>query len=93
MRKMLAVDAKEIWMKVRRKYNNKVKFDHESGMKEFQLSHPDLQKWGGQHHILLIDEAQDMNPACLDICLSQKTPKIVVGDPNQQIYTFRQTSQ
>ena len=32
---------------------------------------------------------QDMNPAMLDIFNHQKTNKIIVGDPNQQIYTFR----
>ena len=39
--------------------------------------------------MLLIDEGQDMNPPMLDIFLKQKTPKIVVGDPHQQIYMFR----
>ena len=30
-----------------------------------------------------------MNPTMLDICLRQNTPKIVVGDKFQQIYSFR----
>ncbi len=33
---------------------------------------------------------QDMNPTMLDIFLNQtRTPKVIVGDPNQQIYMFR----
>jgi RNase H-fold protein (predicted Holliday junction resolvase) len=34
--------------------------------------------------VLLLDEAQDMNPAMLDICLKQTVAKIIVGDPHQQ---------
>ena len=58
-------------------------------MKEFQLSKPNLQRWAGPHDVLLLDEAQDMNPCMLDVCLNQKCPKIVVGDQHQQIYSFR----
>ena len=36
-----------------------------------------------------IDEGQDMNPPVLDIFNKQKYNKIIVGDPNQQIYMFR----
>ena len=42
------------------------------------------------HDVLLVDEAQDTNPAMLDVFLRQKkTTKIIVGDPHQQIYAFR----
>ena len=58
-------------------------------MKKFQLSNPDVQEWVGPHYILLLDEAQDMNPCMLKICLQQKVPKIVVGDSFQQIYSLR----
>jgi hypothetical protein len=34
--------------------------------------------------VLLLDEAQDMNGAMLDVCLRQSCPKIIVGDPHQQ---------
>ena len=36
-----------------------------------------------------VDEGQDMNPPVLDIFNKQKYNKIIVGDPNQQIYMFR----
>ena len=42
-----------------------------------------------QYDVLLWDEAQDMNPAMLDVCLKQVKPKLVVGDSHQQIYRFR----
>ena len=42
-----------------------------------------------QYNVLLLDEAQDMNPAMLDVCLKQVKPKLVVGDSHQQIYSFR----
>ena len=83
------------------------KFDHNSSMKKFQLAKPDIAQFvknsgDYEYEVLLMDEAQDMNPAMLDICLNQVTqdyalilqivfqdkPKIVVGDPHQQIYSF-----
>src|SRR5699024_7130148 len=38
---------------------------------------------------ILFDEAQDANPATSHIVLNQKCRKILVGDPHQQIYSFR----
>ena len=58
-------------------------------MKQLQLLNPDLQYWVGPHDLLLLDEAQDMNPCMLSVCLQQSVPKIVVGDQHQQIYSFR----
>ena len=37
----------------------------------------------------MMDEGQDMNPTILDIFNKQDVNKIIVGDPNQQIYAFR----
>ena len=61
---------------------------HDGYLKLWQLRNPNLQYFE-PHDVLLIDEGQDMNPPMLDIFLKQKTPKIVVGDPHQQIYMFR----
>ena len=43
--------------------------------------------WGPGKTLLL--HLQDMTPATIDIIERQSTPKILVGDPNQQIYCFR----
>ena len=84
----LIEDSKKVWNLVL-KDSSILKFDHTTSMKKFQLSKPNLQEWVGPHDVLLLDEAQDMNPCMLTICLQQKVPKIVVGDSFQQIYSFR----
>ena len=89
IRSALVEDATTIWDCIVNKKHSKMKFDHCSSMKKFQLSAPDLQEWAGPHDVLLLDEAQDMNPCMLAVCLQQKVPKIVVGDSFQQIYSFR----
>jgi F-box protein 18 (helicase) len=61
---------------------------HDGYLKLWQLRQPNLQS-NYPHHVLMIDEGQDMNPAMLDVLMRQKTTKIIVGDPNQQIYMFR----
>ena len=69
--------------------SDRLRITHDGYLKEWQISNPNLQ-WVWEHDVLLIDEAQDMNPAMLDIFLKQtKTTKIFVGDPHQQIYLFR----
>lgn len=58
---------------------------HDGYLKLFQLSRPRL-----PYDCILLDEAQDINPVTADLIFSQPgTPKILVGDPNQQIYSFR----
>jgi F-box protein, helicase, 18 len=58
---------------------------HDGYLKLFQLSRPRL-----GCDCILLDEAQDINPVTAEVILSQpETPKILVGDPNQQIYSFR----
>ena len=69
--------------------SDRLRITHDGYLKVWQISNPNLQ-WVWEHDVLLIDEAQDMNPAMLDIFLKQtNTPKIFVGDPHQQIYLFR----
>lgn len=57
---------------------------HDGYLKLFHLSKPIL-----RYDYILLDEAQDTNPVTADIILSQKCAKILVGDPHQQIYSFR----
>uniref|UniRef100_A0A8C1URD1 F-box DNA helicase 1 n=1 Tax=Cyprinus carpio TaxID=7962 RepID=A0A8C1URD1_CYPCA len=42
-----------------------------------------------RYDAIFIDEAQDCTPVIMGIMLSQNCGKILVGDPHQQIYTFR----
>jgi len=83
----LLEDSKEIWKKIR--HSRVLKYDHTTSMKEFQLSEPDLKDYVDKVDLVLLDEAQDMNPCMLTVCLNQEVPKIVVGDNFQQIYGFR----
>uniref|UniRef100_A0A2D4EQU2 UvrD-like helicase ATP-binding domain-containing protein n=2 Tax=Micrurus corallinus TaxID=54390 RepID=A0A2D4EQU2_MICCO len=58
---------------------------HDGYLKLWQLQKPSLSKYDA----ILVDEAQDCTPAVMDIVLSQTCGVILVGDPHQQIYTFR----
>ena len=81
-------DSLEVWKTMCDKEDTRIRMTHDGYLKLWQLRNPNLQYFE-PHDVLLIDEGQDMNPPMLDIFLKQKTPKIVVGDPHQQIYMFR----
>lgn len=57
---------------------------HDFYLKKLQLSKPQL-----PYDIILFDEGQDASGAMLDIFLSQKAVKVIVGDHHQQIYGWR----
>ncbi|GAB1608590.1 F-box DNA helicase 1-like [Argonauta hians] len=78
-------DARNYWNKMIDINDKTVKITHDGYLKLFQLSKPQL----GSYDVILVDEAQDLTPAITDILLSQPQAKILVGDPNQQIYAFR----
>ncbi|CAI9723751.1 F-box DNA helicase 1-like [Octopus vulgaris] len=78
-------DAQQYWDKMIDIDETTVKMTHDGYLKLFQLSRPKL----GSYDVILVDEAQDLTPAIADILLSQPQAKILVGDPNQQIYAFR----
>lgn len=59
---------------------------HDTYLKLFQLSVPDLAK---RWDTILFDEAQDANPVTSAIVLNQSCRVILVGDRHQQIYRFR----
>lgn len=59
---------------------------HDTYLKLFQLSEPDLSK---RWDTILFDEAQDANPVTSSLVLSQNCNVILVGDRHQQIYRFR----
>jgi F-box protein, helicase, 18 len=65
--------------------NPEIGMPHDGYLKLYQLSRPML-----NYDCILMDESQDLNPVTADYLLGQEnTPKIVVGDPHQQIYSFR----
>lgn len=57
---------------------------HDFYLKKFQLGKPAL-----PFDVILFDEGQDASAAMLDIFLSQKAVKVIVGDSHQQIYGWR----
>jgi F-box protein, helicase, 18 len=57
---------------------------HDFYLKKFQLAGPVL-----PYDTILFDEGQDASPVMLDVFLSQKATKVIVGDVHQQIYGWR----
>ncbi|KAF1477824.1 F-box DNA helicase 1, partial [Pygoscelis antarcticus] len=81
-------EAKEIWRNMKKldgDVEKKYKITCDGYLKLWQLSKPQLSGYDA----IFVDEAQDCTPAIVDIVLSQKCGIILVGDPHQQIYTFR----
>ncbi|KAG8576839.1 hypothetical protein GDO81_009996 [Engystomops pustulosus] len=81
-------EADKIWKKMQsleetREYAYKM--THDGYLKLWQLRRPDL----SIYNAIFVDEAQDCTPSIMEVVLSQKCGKIFVGDPHQQIYTFR----
>jgi F-box protein, helicase, 18 len=61
-----------------------IEITHDFYLKKFQLQNPVL-----PFDYILFDEGQDASPAMLDIFLQQPAVKVIVGDTNQQIYSWR----
>lgn len=77
--------AEKLWEK-RTDPTSLVLATHDTYLKLYQLSNPDLSAYG----IIYLDEAQDTNLCVMDIVSKQQTSKIVlVGDEHQQIYAWR----
>uniref|UniRef100_UPI0037E8ED04 F-box DNA helicase 1 n=1 Tax=Semicossyphus pulcher TaxID=241346 RepID=UPI0037E8ED04 len=90
-RSFFVEDARMIWNKMK-DHNEKGKdayyMTHDGYLKLWQLRNP-KPKLSNQYDVIFIDEAQDCTPAIMDVLLSQRCGKILVGDPHQQIYTFK----
>ncbi|XP_030072453.1 F-box DNA helicase 1 isoform X2 [Microcaecilia unicolor] len=81
-------EAEKIWMKMKLQNETKqeaYRMTHDGYLKLWQLGKPLLPSYDA----IFVDEAQDCTPAIIDIVLSQRCGKIFVGDPHQQIYSFR----
>uniref|UniRef100_A0A8C9ZJ80 F-box DNA helicase 1 n=1 Tax=Sander lucioperca TaxID=283035 RepID=A0A8C9ZJ80_SANLU len=90
-KELFVEDATMIWNKM--KDLNETKKDayymtHDGYLKLWQLQIP-KPSLSDQYDVLFIDEAQDCTPAIMDVLLSQRCGKVLVGDPHQQIYTFK----
>ena len=79
--------AQKLWEAMSDPDNQTIPASHDTYLKLYQLKRPVI---GGVDYIML-DEAQDANPAILDILSHQNVQRIYVGDENQQIYGFRGT--
>lgn len=83
----LAVNvARAIWSKAC-DIKSPLPMPHDGYLKLFALSRPRL-----PYSLILFDEAQDANPVTRQLVLDQSqygTQILMVGDPHQQIYTFR----
>ncbi|XP_071816365.1 F-box DNA helicase 1-like isoform X3 [Apostichopus japonicus] len=78
-------DAEYLWGRMIDEDDREAQITHDGYLKVYQLSKPII----SDVQCLLIDEAQDLTPAQQDVLLNQPIPKILVGDPHQQIYSFR----
>ncbi|NWU44901.1 FBH1 helicase, partial [Hylia prasina] len=87
-KKINVEEAREIWHNMKKldgDAEKKYKMTCDGYLKLWQLSKPQLSGFDA----IFVDEAQDCTPAIVDVVQSQKCGKILVGDPHQQIYTFR----
>lgn len=62
-----------------------IEMEHDFYLKKFQLSNPVLTAYD----YILFDEGQDASAVMLDVLMNQKGDKVIVGDENQQIYSWR----
>uniref|UniRef100_A0A8C3I2V1 F-box DNA helicase 1 n=1 Tax=Chrysemys picta bellii TaxID=8478 RepID=A0A8C3I2V1_CHRPI len=87
-KQIIVEEARRIWDNMKMLNGNtelNCKMTSDGYLKLWQLKKPQLFAYDA----IFVDEAQDCTPAILDIVLSQTCGIIFVGDPHQQIYTFR----
>ncbi len=61
-----------------------IQITHDFYLKQYQLHKPKL-----NYDFICFDEGQDASPVIWDIVNNQKATKIITGDVNQQIYSWR----
>ncbi|XP_050720947.1 F-box DNA helicase 1-like [Eriocheir sinensis] len=84
--KILLTDAEAVWAEMTRcSPSQTLSMTQEGQLKLWQLSRPKIPACD----VLMVDEGQDMNPPMLAVFLDQPCAKVIVGDPYQQIYSFR----
>ncbi|XP_042324652.1 F-box DNA helicase 1 isoform X2 [Sceloporus undulatus] len=86
-KRIIVQEANQIWENMKMLTPTReiaYRMTHDGYLKLWQLMKPSL-----SYDAIFVDEAQDCTPAVMDIVLSQPCGVILVGDPHQQIYTFR----
>jgi superfamily I DNA/RNA helicase len=85
-RPIIINNCKQLW-ELKKNYNNNIKITHDDYLKMFQLSKKSLEH---KYDIIMLDEAQDSSLLMLDILKSSNvTGIVIVGDPFQSIYGWR----
>tara|TARA_B100001996_G_scaffold286578_1_gene226823 strand:+ start:1000 stop:2928 length:1929 start_codon:yes stop_codon:yes gene_type:complete len=77
--------ARQLWVAMKAIDNRKIGMTHDGYLKLYQLSEPVIH----EYDFIMLDEAQDANPAILSIFEQQSVQRIYVGDQYQQIYRWR----
>lgn len=75
--------AQRMWENILSPNGSDMRVTHDVYLKLWALSKPDL-----GYDFILLDEAQDTNPAVMSVFENQQMQKIAVGDKNQQLYQF-----
>lgn len=75
--------ARKIWSEIQNP-NSSCPISHDTYMKLWSMRNPVIAS-----DYILFDEAQDANPALLQVISKQTSQVIYVGDPYQQIYSWR----
>ncbi|MBF6332416.1 UvrD-helicase domain-containing protein [Nocardia transvalensis] len=75
--------AQRAWADIRN-VNGRLKFEHDHYFKMWALTKPRL-----PFDVIMLDEAQDTNPALAAVIAAQDAQQILVGDSNQQLYSWR----
>lgn len=84
LRNFLIPFARKMWLD-KLNPNGNCAFTHDDYFKMWSLSEPRL-----PYDVIMVDEAQDSNPALISVVAAQKqAQKVLVGDANQQIYAWR----
>lgn len=77
-------DLRVLWEALINPNDLRIGTTHDTYLKLMQLASPQL-----PYSTILLDEAQDVNPAMLALFEKQKMRKVLAGDPYQSIYGFR----
>jgi UvrD-like helicase C-terminal domain/AAA domain len=82
--KQIVGEAATLFASMRQKNNQQVPLGHDGYFKLWSLAQPDIDA-----NYVMLDEAQDSNPALLSVLDAQRIQRVYVGDRYQQIYEWR----